>query len=82
MVSERCGQLADLGAAYAQQGELEQACSRLGEAFTLASQGGHKMRLERVRAVRRRYLGDWSDEPAVRHLDERMRAGGLGPYTR
>jgi transcriptional regulator with XRE-family HTH domain len=73
LVSERCGQLADLGTAYAMQNEVDQACAKLGEAFSMAVRGGHAMRVQRVRGIRGRFLAAWATRPAVRHLDEQLR---------
>jgi transcriptional regulator with XRE-family HTH domain len=73
MVSERCGQLADLGAAYAQRNEVEQSCRGLSEALGLAVAGGHSMRVQRVRSIRRQHLAAWAAEPVVMRLDEQLR---------
>jgi hypothetical protein len=75
-VSERCGQLTDLAAALAQQGEVEGACSSLGEALELAVGDGQAMRVRRIRGVRERYLSAWASAPAVKGLDERLMAAG------
>jgi hypothetical protein len=78
MTSERSGQLADLGAAYAQRSEVEHACTSLQLALGLAVAGGHGMRIQRVRGISERHLAPWSKEPPVVALDENLRAATTG----
>jgi tetratricopeptide (TPR) repeat protein len=71
-VSWRATVQADLGAAYAQSGEPEQAAKVLGAALTLAQRDGAQHNIARVRGHRQRLL-DGVDLPAVRELDDRLR---------
>jgi len=65
---------ADLGAAHAQAGNLDEATRSLGEALRLAMEHGYPEAARRVQGVRRRHLVRWSDEPRVRDLDEAISA--------
>jgi Tfp pilus assembly protein PilF len=69
-VSWRATVQANLGAAYAQCGEVEQAAHTLGLALSLARQDGAQHNVERVREIRQRLLR--VDVPAVRELDQRL----------
>jgi tetratricopeptide (TPR) repeat protein len=62
---------ANLGAAYAQVGEPEQAAAALMAALDLARQDGARHNVDRVRGIRQRLLK--VDVPAVRDLDQRLR---------
>jgi hypothetical protein len=73
LAGERSVLLTDLGASYAQQGEIERACGTLS--YSLAVGGvGDANRVKRILSVRRSSLARWAGEPAVRHLDEELRA--------
>jgi transcriptional regulator with XRE-family HTH domain len=61
---------ADLAAAHAQAGEIEEACRLLTEALVEAIGHGHIEAAGRIQGVRRRCLADRGDEQAVRDLDE------------
>jgi len=63
---------ADQGAAYAQLGEPDAASGMLGLALAEATELGHLEAVHRVHGVRRHRLAPWSDEPAVRQLDEQL----------
>jgi hypothetical protein len=71
-VSWRATVQADLGGAYAQVGEPEQAVATLLEAMDLATRDGARHNVQRVRGARQRHLN--VDAPAVRQLDERLTA--------
>jgi tetratricopeptide (TPR) repeat protein len=71
-VSWRATVQANLGAAYAQCGEAEQAATTLMAALSLAQRDGAKHNVDRVRGIRQRLLK--VDIPAVRELDERLLA--------
>jgi transcriptional regulator with XRE-family HTH domain len=62
-----------LGAAYAQQGEVEHACALLMESLAAAVDAGLRLRVQRVAGLRQRYLGG-VQAAAVRQLDEQLRA--------
>ena len=64
--------LADLGAGYAVDGQVDRACATLGEAASVASGDTASEFVQRVIGLRQRYLGPRSHEPAVRQLDERL----------
>jgi hypothetical protein len=71
LVAERSVLVADLGAAHAMLGEVEQACLLLGRSLDLGGHG-HANRVGRVRAIRATHLARWSDAPAVARLDEQL----------
>lgn len=73
LAAERSILLTDLAAAYAQQAEVGQACDILSRSLALGGPGDAN-RIERILAVRRSALNRWSDDPAVRQLDEQLRA--------
>jgi hypothetical protein len=73
LAAERSILLTDLGSAFAQSSEVEVACELLGQSLALG-RSGDVNRVERVVAVRRDRLARWSDVPAVRRLDEQLRA--------
>ncbi|MDQ6741618.1 MAG: helix-turn-helix domain-containing protein [Candidatus Dormibacteraeota bacterium] len=62
-----------LGAAYAQRGEVEQACALLEESLGAAVDAGLRLRVQRVAGLRRRHL-DGVRAASVRQLDEQLRA--------
>jgi hypothetical protein len=62
-----------LGAAYAQRGEVEQACALLRDSLAAAVDAGLRLRVQRVAGLRRRHL-DGVQAAAVRQLDEQLRA--------
>jgi hypothetical protein len=81
LAAERSILVADLGAAHAMLGEVEQACALLGGSLELGGDG-YANRVGRVRAIRASHLSRWSDAPPVARLDEELRtmAGALtGP---
>jgi tetratricopeptide (TPR) repeat protein len=61
-----------LGAAYAQIGEVEQACQLFSQALTAAVEVGLRLRVQRVAGLRQRHLGSIR-AAAVRHLDDHLR---------
>lgn len=71
-VSNRSSALADLGAAYARQGQLDYACDMLAEAWHVALSVGLQHRVRRVLGIRQCELHQWRTEPAVRRLDDRL----------
>lgn len=77
LAAERSILLTDLAAAYAQQAEVAQACDALSRSLALGA-AGDANRIERILAVRHRYLSRWSDAPEVRRLDEQLREA-VGP---
>ena len=62
---------ADLAAAYAQQGEIERACSLLARGLAVATQAeAGPDGYERITGIRIRYIH--VDSPAVKDLDEQL----------
>jgi transcriptional regulator with XRE-family HTH domain len=74
----RSGVLADLGAAYAQQWEVGQACVLLTDALAMAVQGGLAGTVQRIVGVRRHDLARWRHTPAVIEFDEQLRLVAVG----
>jgi tetratricopeptide (TPR) repeat protein len=70
-VSWRATVQADLGAAYAQTGNADQAAHTLLAALSLTQRDGAKHNVDRITGIRRRLLN--VDLPAVRKLDDRLR---------
>lgn len=70
---------ADLGGAYAQLGEIDHACTLLGEALAQAQAAGLPDPVMRVRRIREQRLGAHPAHPAVRELDERLSACAVLP---
>jgi len=73
-VAMRPRALSDLAAAHARQGNVDHACELLVDALLLARRAGLSDRIPRILAVRKRHLGAHAAEPAVRRLDELVRA--------
>ncbi len=73
LTSQRSAVLTDLGAAYAQQGEVDRACELMGEAVAVASAARLAEYVARARRARREHLVAWADSSAVRQLDEKLR---------
>lgn len=65
--------LTDLTAAYALQGEPEQACEAARGALSAATRAGFPMAVKRLRGARL-HLDRWSRHPEVMELDERLAA--------
>jgi transcriptional regulator with XRE-family HTH domain len=63
----------DLASAYAASGELTQGCHLLADTYTALSALGNRRGLERALGARQR-LDPWSNEKAVKELDERIAA--------
>lgn len=62
---------ADLAAAYAEQGEIERACSLLARGLAVATQAeAGPDGIERITGIRNRYIH--VDSPAVKDLDEQL----------
>jgi tetratricopeptide (TPR) repeat protein len=78
LAAERAILLADLGAAHAMQGEVEEACDLLARTLSVEP-AGDAFRYGRVMAIRDAHLSRWPDAPAVRQLDESLRAAQAGP---
>jgi hypothetical protein len=74
MIGTRPMATADLGGAYAQIGEIDHSCHLLGEALAEAAAAGLSDPGERVRVIRDRRLAAHAADPAVRELDEKLRA--------
>jgi tetratricopeptide (TPR) repeat protein len=74
--SWRATVLADQGAAYALQGEAEQAAATLMEALELTHRAGARHNVPRIATILHTRLAD-VEVSAVRELDERLRAGGV-----
>jgi transcriptional regulator with XRE-family HTH domain len=62
-----------LGAAYAQRGEVDQACALLRESLAAAVDAGLRLRVQRVAGLRQRHLAG-VQATALRQLDEQLRA--------
>jgi len=74
LVATRPMATADLGGAYAQVGEIDQACTLLARALALALAARLPDPVLRVRRVRDRRLAGHAALAPVRDLDERLRA--------
>jgi hypothetical protein len=61
----------DLASAYAEAGELDRSCTKLGNAYRELVSIGNRRGIDRAERARER-LSRWNTEDAVRHLDERM----------
>jgi tetratricopeptide (TPR) repeat protein len=68
-VRARAGALVDLATLHLQQGEVEETCNVLGQAFRLARET-HSTKNQRRIIVVRRHLRPWNATAAVRDLDE------------
>jgi hypothetical protein len=66
--------LTDLGDALAGDGQPEEASARLIEARMICVDHDYAMGLQRIRGVRARFKPIYADLPAVRELDELLRA--------
>jgi transcriptional regulator with XRE-family HTH domain len=71
-VSNRSSVLADLGAAQAGIGELDAACTSLGQAWAIADGAGLAPRTARVLGIRQQSLEKWAGTAEVRRLDEQL----------
>jgi transcriptional regulator with XRE-family HTH domain len=71
LIGQRCAVMTDLAAAYARQHEVEHACALLLQSLTVATRAGLSELVLRVHGARR-HLEPWSDQAAVRDLDERL----------
>lgn len=72
LVAPYSAAVADLAAAYAQDGEVERSCELLEQVLTLAIEAGMPQRVNRVRRTRRQHLQRWGGASSVRRLDERL----------
>lgn len=63
---------ANLGAAYAQAGEVDHCVALQLTALQRARADGRQEGVERVRSIRRRYLGAYATSAGVRRLDEAL----------
>jgi transcriptional regulator with XRE-family HTH domain len=73
---QRTLQQSDLAAAYAQQGEIERACSLLGEGLSATGEAQFPEGVQRALGVRARQLERWAGSRAVRELDDLILAAG------
>jgi hypothetical protein len=71
--SNRAALQADIAAAVAQHGDLDQACDLLMQSLTLAGRAGLRERVKRIAGIRTSHLGLAAGEPMVRELDEQLR---------
>lgn len=71
-VSARSAVMADLAAAHARLGDLDESASLLIGAWEIADGADLDDRRRRVLGVRHRDLGQWAGEPAMQRLDERI----------
>ncbi|MBV9691826.1 MAG: hypothetical protein JO202_19175 [Ktedonobacteraceae bacterium] len=69
--------LVDLGSVYAQQGEIEEACTRATQALVIISQTRSANTLQRVSNFRRE-LEPWASSAEVQTLDEQIMLVRLG----
>ena len=74
--SWRATVLGDQGAAYAVQGEAEQAAAALVDALELTQRAGARHNVLRIATIRHARLGG-VDVAAVRELDDRLHAAGV-----
>jgi transcriptional regulator with XRE-family HTH domain len=74
VIPARTNPLADLAVAYAERREVEHACHLLSDAFTAASGAGYPEGVSRVADLRGSALASYGDMPAVRRLDDLLRA--------
>ena len=68
--------LADLGAAYAQQRAIEEACDQLRQALRIATDKDSERARRQVLDVRRR-LDPWRNTSPVQALDRQLAAAWL-----
>ncbi len=73
---QRCLPQSDLAAAYAQQGDVDQASALLGDALTVANRAQFPEGVARVRSTRVKYLSEHARTPSVRQLDELLAPTG------
>jgi hypothetical protein len=71
-VSWRATVQADLGAAYAEQGEVEEACKTLLTALRVTDQHGARHNVTRIAGIRQDLLN--VDSSAVQELDDQLRS--------
>jgi transcriptional regulator with XRE-family HTH domain len=76
----RCNILTDLGAAYALEWELGQACVLLTDALAMAAQAGLGGAVQRIVAVRQQHLTKWRRTSQVAELDEQLRMLALNGF--
>lgn len=72
-LKHRCTLSADLALALVHLAEIDEACSRAGEALSLATTIAHRESVDRIRRVHTHMLR-WKDHPGVRELTERLYA--------
>jgi hypothetical protein len=72
LASERSFLLIILGAAHAQQGQVDDSCTLFSEALELSCGAGLPERIRRIRGTRRKYLSDGLGSRSVRELDEQL----------
>jgi transcriptional regulator with XRE-family HTH domain len=69
----RCTAMADLATALIQLKEIDEGCRQASTSLQLAIELRHAANADRIRQLRPR-LDPWSGHPAVRRLDEQLRA--------
>jgi transcriptional regulator with XRE-family HTH domain len=69
----RCTAMADLATALVQLNEIDEGCRQASASLQLAIELRHAANADRIRKLRPR-LAQWSGHPAVRRLDEQLRA--------
>jgi hydroxymethylglutaryl-CoA reductase len=74
--SNRAALQADIAAAAAQQGEMDQACALLMQSLAVAVRAGLRERVKRIAGIRTSYLAPARNEPMVRELDELLHSTG------
>ncbi|HYT25956.1 MAG TPA: regulator, partial [Actinomycetota bacterium] len=70
-VRDRSLHLTHLASAYAQQGEIEEACRLAGDSLTNAMRTGSARELQRIHEFRRE-LEPWNETSAVKGLDAQL----------
>jgi hypothetical protein len=69
----RCTAMADVATALVQLNEIDVGCRQASASLQLAIELRHAANADRIRKLRPR-LAQWSGHPAVRRLDEQLRA--------
>jgi len=71
-MADRLNMTADLGAAYAQRGQIDHAATLLTQALSTAMDAGLVSCIGRIVHIRNRELNEHVLDPAVRSLDQRL----------
>jgi Flp pilus assembly protein TadD len=71
-IRRRSTLLTDIGAAYAQLGDVQSACTSLGQALAITAQFTKSLStLQRIAGVRDRLM-PWKESPYIKEIDEQF----------